>query len=72
MIGWDACEPDRRSIPRPRLGRGFSDNFGRYDLRASWNYTDPFPEGSGTNISTIKLRGQRWTLDASVKYRLTR
>jgi iron complex outermembrane receptor protein len=58
-------------IPRT-ANAGLSYNYGRYDLRASWNYTDAFPEGSGTNISTIKLRGQRWTLDASVKYRLTR
>lgn len=58
-------------IPRT-ANAGISYNYGRYDLRASWNYTDAFPEGSGTNISTIKLRGQRWTLDASAKYRLTR
>ncbi len=58
-------------IPRT-ANAGLSYNFNRYDLRVSWNYTDAFPEGSGTNISTIKLRGQRWTLDASVKYKLTR
>jgi iron complex outermembrane recepter protein len=58
-------------IPRT-ANAGLSYNYRRYDLRLSWNYTDAFPEGSGTNISTIKLRGQRWTLDASVKYRLTR
>jgi TonB-dependent receptor len=58
-------------IPRT-ANAGLSYNYSRYDLRLSWNYTDAFPEGSGTNISTIKLRGQRWTLDASMKYRLTK
>jgi iron complex outermembrane receptor protein len=58
-------------IPRT-ANAGLSYNYGRYDLRLSYNYADAMPEGSGTNISTIKLRGQKWTMDASVKYRLTR
>ena len=58
-------------IPRT-ANAGLSYNYGRYDARLSWNYYDAMPESSGTNISTIKLRGQKWTLDASVKYRLTR
>ncbi len=58
-------------IPRT-ANAGLSYNYGRYDMRLSWNYTDAFPESSATNISTVKLRGQRWTMDASVKYQLMR
>ena len=58
-------------IPRT-ANAGLSYNYGRYDLRLSWNFADDMPESSGTNISTIKMRGGKWTMDASVKYRLTR
>jgi hypothetical protein len=51
---------------------GLSYNYGRYDMRLSYNFTDAFPESSSTNVTTVKIRGSRWTMDASVKYRLTR
>ncbi len=51
---------------------GISYNHGRYDLRVSYNFTDAFPESSATNVSTVKIRGSRWTIDASAKFKLTR
>ncbi|HYC70435.1 MAG TPA: TonB-dependent receptor [Opitutaceae bacterium] len=57
----------------PRTGNaGLSYSHGRYEARVSWNYNDHMPEGSGFNPATIKIRGQRWTMDASLKYRASR
>lgn len=51
---------------------GISYNYSRYDARLSYNFTDYFPESSSTNLSTVKMRGSRWTIDSSLRYKLTR
>ena len=61
-----------QDVIRRTANAGLSYNYGRYDLRLSYNFTDAFPESSSTNVTTVKIRGSRWTMDASVKYRLTR
>jgi iron complex outermembrane receptor protein len=58
-------------IPRT-ANAGFSYVYGRFDLRPSWNFTDDWPEDTPTDASTTKIRGSRWSIDFSGKYRVTR
>jgi hypothetical protein len=46
--------------------------YGRFDLRPSWNFTDDWPEDTPSDASTTKIRGSRWSIDFSGKYRATR
>lgn len=72
-VGVPPVEVNQLDDVIPRTGNaGISYNYGRYEARLSWNYNDHMPEGSGFNLSTIKIRGQRWSMDASVKYRVSR
>jgi TonB-dependent receptor len=58
-------------IPRT-ANAGLSYLYNRYDLRVSWNYTDDWPENTPSNPATTKVRGERWSLDFTGKYRVTR
>jgi TonB-dependent receptor len=58
-------------VIRRTANAGLSYNYNRYDLRLSYNFTDDFPEDSSTNLTTVKIRGNRWTADASARYKLT-
>jgi iron complex outermembrane receptor protein len=58
-------------IPRT-ANAGLSYVYRRVDLRASWNFTDDWPEDTPTDVNATKIRGSRWTIDFSSKYRLTR
>ena len=60
-------------IPRT-ANAGLNYNYGRYDLRVQWNYTDVFPESIDLNNPNQrnKWRGDRWNLDFSGRYKLTR
>jgi iron complex outermembrane recepter protein len=58
-------------IPRT-ANAGISYVYNKIDLRASWNFTDWWPENTPSDPSTTKIRGSRYTIDVSSKYRLTR
>ncbi len=57
-------------IPRT-ANAGLSYIYHKYDLRLSWNYTDDWPENTPTDPATAKIRGSRWTMDFTGKYRLS-
>lgn len=58
-------------IPRT-ANAGLSYVYGRFDLRPSWNFTDDWPEDTPADASVTKIRGSRWSIDFSGKYRATR
>ncbi len=58
-------------IPRT-ANAGLSYVYGRFDLRPSWNFTDDWPEDTPTDETTTKVRGSRWSIDFSGKYRATK
>jgi iron complex outermembrane recepter protein len=61
-----------QNVIRRTGNAGISYNYSRYDARLTYNFTDYFPESSSTNLSTVKMRGSRWTVDASLRYKMTR
>jgi iron complex outermembrane recepter protein len=58
-------------IPRT-ANAGLSYVYNRVDVRASWNFTDDWSENTPTDPSTTKIRGSRWSIDLSSKYKLSR
>lgn len=58
-------------IPRT-ANAGLSYVYGKFDLRPSWNFTDDWPEDTPTDPTTTKIRGSRWSIDFSGKYRATK
>jgi iron complex outermembrane receptor protein len=58
-------------IPRT-ANAGLNYVYGRFDVRPSWNFTDDWPEDTPTDPTTTKIRGSRWSIDCSAKYRATR
>lgn len=61
----------QKFIPRT-ANAGLSYNYNRYDLRLSWNYTSAWDENFQSDIDRTKVRGERWVLDFTGRYKLTR
>jgi iron complex outermembrane receptor protein len=60
-------------IPRT-ANAGISYAYGRYDAKIQWNYTDWWIESVSLSdpLHRNKIRGDKWQLDASGKFKVTR
>jgi iron complex outermembrane recepter protein len=58
-------------IPRT-ANAGLSYVYSKVDLRASWNFTDYWSENTPSDPLTTKIRGSRWAIDVSSKYRVSK
>lgn len=73
VAGLPPVKTDRleKFIPRT-ANAGVSYVYNRVDVRASWNFTDDWAENTPDNAATTKIRGSRWSIDVTSKYKLNR